>query len=459
MPSFISLTSEYSPRRLRAVIVALLWAGFPLGGFVGGLLASWIIPAFGWQSVFWVGGVLPLLVGVALVFALPESIGFLVARGAPADQITSLLQKAFPGTPVPADATFVLNEEPGRGVPVAQLFAMGRAAGTILLWISFFIAFMMLVTNSAWAPTLLKREGVGIREAALAMALYNLGSVVATTFVGWLIVRAGASLILPIAMVCSALSIALTGYAAPDAGKVILLEGLFGLFLGGGSSGLIALAAIYYPTAIRSTGVGWAMGMGRVGSFTGPLVVGSLVALGLSTADIFVAIGVPALLAAVTTAIVGPRQGGVSRAQPEGQAPLGSHDPGHARRPDWRRRRHPRCRRRARGAACRPRRRRLPALVPRRCRARRRSAHPSRPAVATVGIGGPDRLDRRCRSILRRCGVARVRRSSLVSFCRAGGRYHLDRRVAGARRRRRCRLAAAGLRLDGITPRCADAAE
>jgi len=84
MPSFISLTSEYSPRRLRAVIVALLWAGFPLGGFVGGLLASWIIPAYGWQSVFWVGGVLPLFVCVVLIFALPESIGFLVASAAPA---------------------------------------------------------------------------------------------------------------------------------------------------------------------------------------------------------------------------------------------------------------------------------------------------------------------------------------------------------------------------------------
>jgi MFS transporter, AAHS family, 4-hydroxybenzoate transporter len=305
MPSFISLTSEYSPRPLRAVIVALLWAGFPLGGFVGGLLASWIIPAFGWQSVFWVGGVSPLLVCVALVFALPESVGFLVARGAPAQQIASLLQKAFPGAPMPPDAAFALNEEPARGVPVAQLFAMGRAAGTVLIWISFFIAFMMLVTNSAWAPILLKREGVGIREAALAMALYNLGSVIATSFVGWLIVRAGASIILPVTMICSAASIALTGYAAPDAGKVIVLEGLFGLFLGGGSSGLIALAAIYYPTAIRSTGVGWAMGMGRVGSFTGPLVVGSLVAFGLSTADIFVAIGAPALLAAVTSAIVG----------------------------------------------------------------------------------------------------------------------------------------------------------
>ena len=286
MPSFISLTSEYSPRRLRAVIVALLWAGFPLGGFVGGLLASWIIPAFGWQSVFWVGGVLPLFVCAALVAALPESIGFLVSSSAPAQQIASLLRRIFPADSIPADAAFVLNEEQARGVPVAQLFAMGRAAGTILLWISFFIAFMMLVTNSAWAPILFKREGLGIRDASFAMSIFNLGSVIATLFAGWLIARAGAAIILPLVMIGSAVSMALVGYAAHSVAMVILLQGLFGVFMGGGSSGLIALAAIYYPTAIRSTGVGWAMGMGRIGSFTGPLVVGSLVGAGLSTAGI-----------------------------------------------------------------------------------------------------------------------------------------------------------------------------
>ncbi len=305
MPSFISLASEYAPRRLRAPMVALLWAGFPLGGFVGGLLASWIIPAFGWHSVFWVGGVLPLLVGAVLTFALPESIGFLVTSAAPAERASALLRKAFPTASVPDDAKFVLNEERASGTPVLQLFAMGRALGTILLWISFFIAFMMLVTNSAWAPTLLKRDGLSISQAALAMAAFNLGSVIATLFAGWLVVRAGAAVILPVAMVGSAVSIGLVGYAAPSAGLVTLLQGLFGVFMGGGSSGLIALAAVYYPTAIRSTGVGWAMGMGRFGSFIGPLVVGSLVAFGLPTAGIFVAIAVPALLAAATTAIVG----------------------------------------------------------------------------------------------------------------------------------------------------------
>jgi len=305
MPSFISLTSEYVPRRLRAPVVAVLWAGFPLGGIVGGVLASWIIPALGWQSVFWVGGVLPLLVGAILVVALPESISFLVATAAPAAHVRRLLRKAFPAAAVPAHATFVLNEERASGVSVLRLFAMGRALGTTVLWISFFIVFMMLVTNSAWAPTLLKREGIEISESALAMAVYNLGAMIGTVVAGWLVVRIGAAVVLPIVMVGSAVSLGLVGYAAPSAQLVTTLEGLFGLFLGCGSSGLIALAAIYYPTAIRSTGVGWAMGMGRVGSFAGPLAVGSLVATGLSTVGVFVALGLPALVAAATTVIAG----------------------------------------------------------------------------------------------------------------------------------------------------------
>jgi MFS transporter, AAHS family, 4-hydroxybenzoate transporter len=305
MPSFISLTSEYVPRRLRAPVVAVLWAGFPLGGIVGGVLASWIIPALGWQSVFWVGGVLPLLVGAILVVALPESISFLVATAAPADRVRRLLRKAFPAAAVPADATFVLNEERASGVSVLRLFAMGRAVGTTVLWISFFIVFMMLVTNSAWAPTLLKREGMEISQSALAMAVYNLGAMIGTVVAGWLVVRIGAAVVLPIVMVGSAVSLGLVGYAAPSAPLVTTLEGLFGLFLGCGSSGLIALAAIHYPTAIRSTGVGWAMGMGRVGSFAGPLAVGSLVATGLSTVGVFVALGLPALVAAATTVIAG----------------------------------------------------------------------------------------------------------------------------------------------------------
>src|SRR5205823_7405520 len=98
MPSFISLASEYAPKRLRATLVAILWAGFPLGGAVGGFLASRMLPAYGWQSLFYLGGVLPLVLALLLLFALPESIGFLVDSGAPVERIGRVLRRVLPGT-------------------------------------------------------------------------------------------------------------------------------------------------------------------------------------------------------------------------------------------------------------------------------------------------------------------------------------------------------------------------
>jgi MFS transporter, AAHS family, 4-hydroxybenzoate transporter len=191
MPSFISLGAEYVPRRFRATVVSGLWAGFPIGGVIGGLLASRLIPHWGWPSIFWVGGALPLLLAAVLGFVLPESIGFLVSRNASPQRIARLLARVCPGAHPRPDARFVLGEERAPGVPVRHLFRAGRGVGTVLLWVSFFIAFMMLVTNSAWSPTLLRAEGIEVAQSAIAMATFNFGSVIGTSLAGWLISRLG----------------------------------------------------------------------------------------------------------------------------------------------------------------------------------------------------------------------------------------------------------------------------
>jgi MFS transporter, AAHS family, 4-hydroxybenzoate transporter len=309
MPSFISLGAEYVPRRLRATVVSALWTGFPIGGVIGGLLASRLIPQWGWPSIFWVGGTLPLLLAAALGFVLPESIGFLVSRNASPQRIARLLEHVCPGAHPGPLARFVLGEERAPGVPVRHLFSAGRGVGTVLLWVSFFIAFMMLVTNSAWSPTLLRAEGIEVAQSAIAMATFNFGSVIGTSLAGWLISRLGVVGVLPLSCIGGAMAIGAVGYAAHSVLLVTFLQGLFGLFLGCASSGLIVLAALFYPTAIRSTGVGWSMGMGRIGSFIGPLVVGALVGASWPTASVFVVVGLPALVAALTTALVGLRYG------------------------------------------------------------------------------------------------------------------------------------------------------
>jgi MFS transporter, AAHS family, 4-hydroxybenzoate transporter len=305
-PSFIALGSEYMPQRLRATMVSLLWAGFPLGGALGGLLGSRIIPTVGWQWLFWIGGALPIALTLLLLALLPESLGFLVYSNAPSSRIAALL-KRYCGIDAPADAHFVTGEERLPGGNVTRLFSDGRTYGTILLWISSFIIFMQLVTNSSWSPTLLSHVGVPVPKTALALAAYNLSSVVGTSTAGLLITRYGAKVIMPLACLGTLLSYGLVGYAAPDIASITVLEALIGLTLGCSSTAIIALAALFYPTPIRSTGIGWAMGMGRLGSFAGPLMVGSLVGGGWAVGSIFAAIAAPALLAAVTGSLI-PRK-------------------------------------------------------------------------------------------------------------------------------------------------------
>src|ERR1700726_398517 len=166
MPSFISLGSEYVPKTRRTAVVSLLWAGFPLGGVVGGLLGSQIIPAYGWQSIFLVGGVLPILLSMMLAIALPESVSFLVATGKSRDRIGGTLRRIFPDVTTTGETRFELVRESAPRATVLELFGSGRAAGTLLLWASFFFAFMILVTNSSWSPILLRRVGIAAEQSA-----------------------------------------------------------------------------------------------------------------------------------------------------------------------------------------------------------------------------------------------------------------------------------------------------
>jgi AAHS family 4-hydroxybenzoate transporter-like MFS transporter len=305
MPSFISLASEYVPRAKRSAMVGLLWTGFPIGSALVGLLGPQLIDAFGWQVLFYIGGVLPLLLAGVLCLLLPESVSFLVTGGAAPDIIARSISRIDPTAVVPPEARFTVGDDKIAGVSVSHLFGDSRAAGTGLLWASYFATFLMLVTNQAWAPTLLQQAGINLAHSALATAIFALGSIVGTSLAGFLVGRFGARAVLPIAFVASAFTLGAVGHAASSITQVITLEGFAGLFLGVGSSGLIALAAQFYPTAIRATGIGWAMGLGRLGSLVGPLVVGILVGRGWYIGSTFVALAAPALAAALFTSMIG----------------------------------------------------------------------------------------------------------------------------------------------------------
>jgi AAHS family 4-hydroxybenzoate transporter-like MFS transporter len=187
---------------------------------------------------------------------------------------------------------------------VWNLFTDGRMWGTILLWASYFNVFLLLVTNATWTPTLLRTVGIDVAHSAVAVAVFALGSVVGTPLAGFFVSRFAAHAVLPVVLLGSALTLGGVGYAVSSFALVVVLQGLAGFCLGSGSSGLIALTASFYPITVRSTGLGWAMGLGRFGSLVGPLAVGALVATGLQIGTTFALLAAPALLAALFTTLI-----------------------------------------------------------------------------------------------------------------------------------------------------------
>ena len=190
-PNAVALTSEFAPKRLRSAFVALQWSAFPLGGVAIGLLGSVLIAPLGWQSLFLIGSIVPLLLVVALIFALPESVSFLLTRGLHPKTVQQIVRKIAPEIPESAEAHYTVSEEKLPGAPMKHLFTEGRAPLTLLLWVPFFTSFLILIFVTSWIPTLLRAGGLSMAQAGLAIALNSLGSFFGSGSVGRLMDRYG----------------------------------------------------------------------------------------------------------------------------------------------------------------------------------------------------------------------------------------------------------------------------
>jgi AAHS family 4-hydroxybenzoate transporter-like MFS transporter len=307
MPNLIALTSEYAPARLRATAVTVMFCGFPLGSTIGGLIAAPLMRIYDWEGVFVIGGILPLLLLPVLLFALPESLRFLVARKAPAARLEALIRRMVPGVEVRRAIDEIEAEQAKdvAGFSPLQLFATGRATTTILLWVAFFMNLLVMYFLVNWLPTLLKSAGLPLSQAILSTALLNLGGVVGAIALGRLIDRMDAYLVLGCAYAASAGFIALLAFGGANLGFLLSAAALAGFGVVGAQIGCNALAASVYPTAIRATGVGWALGAGRIGAIVGPLVGGALLGIGWAPRSIILTAVGPALVASAAIFLLG----------------------------------------------------------------------------------------------------------------------------------------------------------
>jgi len=309
MPNAIAMTSEFNPRRRRATMVMVMFVGFSIGAALGGLLAAALIPQFGWRSVFVVGGIAPLLLAPILALRLPESVRFLALTGHAHQRVAQLLARVDPKAVFSQATRFVVNEPALAGLPVAHLFQGGRTLATLLLWVVFFMSLLDLYLLSNWLPTVLNDLGASVSTAVVAGSMLQVGGVAGTLALGSVIDRFSFRA-LALVYFIAVFAVAAIGQLGHSIVFVTMAIFAAGFCIVGGQIAANALAAGFYPTSIRATGVGWALGVGRVGSIVGPLVAGAtlemrLFGFGLGTSSIFMLAAAAALCAALAAFSLG----------------------------------------------------------------------------------------------------------------------------------------------------------
>ncbi|WP_439407147.1 MFS transporter [Bradyrhizobium sp. DASA03076] len=318
LPNAIALTGEYSPQRRRTLLIMLMFMTVSLGSAIGGSVAARLISAYGWQGIFVIGGVLPLLLCPVLIVWLPESLSLLALDQRNNGRVRSLLGQIDPSAKFADDARFAVVEESGKGFLLPQLFANRRLVPTLLLWIMFFMNMLDIYFLNSWLPTLTHGVGLDV-EAAIAVGIaFQLGGMVGTVALGLLIERLGFHRVLFLTYVAGFVSIVTIGFAG--AVLPILVPAVFiaGVAVIGGQIGCNAYAARLYPTYIRATGIGWALGIGRLGSILGVTVGGLMLAAHWSVPSLFQTSAVPQLCSALVIlglALLSMRRGGAVSGQ------------------------------------------------------------------------------------------------------------------------------------------------
>ncbi len=306
-PNLITLTCEVAPPRSRATMITAMFAGFPLGAAIGAYISSMLIPAYGWQSVFILGGAMPLALLLVVVAWLPESPQFLYAKGRHGPVLDKMLDAMVGANRAPLGAApaVVATDAPKAGY--GALFA-GRLAGiTVPLWIAYFCSLLMIYFLMSWLPTVARESGLPLDTAIISAVFLNVGGAIGGIALGRVADKFGAFRTLAVGYAIAGISLALIGFSSSDATLLMALAFIAGLFTIGGQTAMNAAASGIYPAEVRATGLGAAFAVGRTGSIIGPWVGGLLLASNWELSAIFTAVAMPAALTVVIAILLSRR--------------------------------------------------------------------------------------------------------------------------------------------------------
>lgn len=296
MPNVVALMNEYAPKKLRSTLVAIMFSGYSLGGMLSAGLGIYLLPRFGWEVMFFAAAV-PLLLLPVILWKLPESVGFLVRQGR-TDEARELLQKIQPKQTFTPDDVLELVETKGKSASVIELFRDGRLLGTLSIWVAFFCCLLMVYALGSWLPKLMANAGYSLGSSLSFLVALNLGGMFGAILGGWLGDRFNLAKVVVAFFAVSVVSISLLGFKTPTPVLYSLIT-IAGATVIGTQILLYACAAQFYGLSIRSTGLGWASGIGRNGAIVGPLLGGALLGINLPLQLNFIAFAIPGVIAAL----------------------------------------------------------------------------------------------------------------------------------------------------------------
>ncbi len=293
-----ALTGDYAPHRLRATMIMASFTGAPLGGFLGGQIVALMLPHFGWQSIFILGGAFPLLLVPALALWLPESPRFLARKQSLSSRQTDLLRR------LDIDHAARHAVDVAQSNPVRMLFSDGYALQTILLWIVYFCSLMNLFLFAYWMPTVLNLIGMSPSQAVFASSLRDLGAIFPVLYLGLMIDRVGPERALALHYAAGAVFIAMIALVALPYALLLVATFCAGMTITGSQTGANGTCGKLYPARMRTSGLGWALGIGRLGGIAAPALGGYLLTIGLAPTRIFLSACLFALVAAAATGLL-----------------------------------------------------------------------------------------------------------------------------------------------------------
>lgn len=298
LASQATLAAEYSPEKFRALAVTVVTVGYPAGAMMTSVIGGFIMPDYGWRGMFWFGGIATLVFAAVALLMIPESLKYLFERR-PDDaleRVNRILVKLGkpPISEMPAVEAAIDGSSRGSLLGnMTKLLAPGLRLHTLTLWLTFFLCFSTLYFLMSWIPKLMEQSGHSAEAGRHAFFLFNLSAIFGVFTLGGAATRFKLSNLVSSFLFLSAITMVWFAASPGELNLLLTITFLMGFLQQGGFTGLYAVAAKSYPTEIRSTGIGWCIGLGRSGAVVGPAAAGFLIAAGLDMSALYYVFAVP----------------------------------------------------------------------------------------------------------------------------------------------------------------------